>query len=399
MLNPITFMTDEEQLYNIAIQETMNRPTLISIHISDIHFGAIDPQLQYQILKEQVVDACSELNFDIISINGDLFDHKFMSNSDAILYATIFINDLVNLCREKNATLIIIHGTLLHDSNQLKLFYHYLQDKTVDVRIVEQVQFEYIKGSRILCIPELYGQPKEYYDNFLFYSGEYDEVFMHGTLEGSIYGTQESEKHSDKAPIFTIDDFCMCRGPIISGHVHDPNCYKRHFYYCGSPYTWKHGEAERKGFLINIHNLETHEYYIHLQEVMGFRFVTVDLDHLLSNDPKNIISYIDNLKANGIYNLRVRFNNEDLDDVQASNLQIVKTHYRNTSDISIKSTDKKKKQIEQSNQQVLDKYKEYQFINDKSLDEFDILSKYINQKKGEVYVTADEIRELFENDI
>lgn len=398
MHNPITFLTDEEQLYMLNLQQHIERPTLISIHISDIHFGAINPQEQYNILKEQVIDACSILNFDIISIDGDLFDHKFMSNSDAIMYATMFINDLVNLCRIKNATLVILHGTLLHDSNQLKLFYHYLQDTSVDIRIVEQVQFEYIKGAKILCIPELYGQPKEYYDQFLFYSGDYDEVFMHGVLEGSIYGTQDSEKHSDKAPIFTMDDFCMCRGPIISGHVHDPNCYKRHFYYCGSPYTWRHGESEHKGFYINIHNLETHEYYIHFEEIFGFRFVTVDLDSMLDDDPKNVISYIDELKSNDIYNLRVRFNMEDLTDLQSSNLEIIKVYYRNISDINIKCADKKKQQIQQANQKVLDKFKDYQFIYDESLDEFEILSRYINKKKGEVYVTADEIRELFEKE-
>ena len=398
MLEPIRFLSDEEAIYEMHMKNHMQRPTLVSIHLADIHFGAINVKEQYMILKEQVLDVIYNLHVDIISINGDLFDHKFMSNSDVILYANKFINDLVNICREKNITLVIIHGTLSHDDNQLKLFYHYLHDDTVDVRIVEQVKFEYIKGMKVLCIPELYGQPKEYYDQFLFFSGEYDEVFMHGTLQGAIFGTMESEKHSDKAPIFSIDDFCMSRGPIIAGHVHNPNCLKTHFYYCGSPYTWRHGESDKKGFLINIHNLETHEYYVHFQEIQGFRFVTVELDSMIDDDPRNVIKYIDDLKSQGIYNLRVLFNTEP-NDVQASNLQIIKTHYRNTSDISIKTIDKKREHIKRVNQELNDKYKQYEFINDKSLDEFEILSKYINIKKDEVYITADEIREFFEKEI
>ena len=398
LLEPIKFLSDEEVLYEMNTINHLTRPTLISVHLADIHFGAIDVEEQYRLLKEQVLDVIYNLPIDIISLNGDLFDHKFMSNSDVILYANKFINDLVNICREKNITLVIIHGTLLHDANQLKLFYHYLADKTVDIRIVEQVKFEYIKAMKVLCIPELYGQPKEYYDECLFNSGVYDEVFMHGTLQGAIFGTMDSEKHSDKAPIFTMEDFCMCSGPIISGHVHNPNCLKQHFYYCGSPYTWKHGEADKKGFLINIHNLETHEYYIHFQEIQGFRFVTVELDSMIDDDPKNVIEYINQLKNQGIYSLRVLFNTEP-NDIQASNLQIIKTYYRNSPDISIKTIDRKKQQIEKVNQELSEKYKQYEFINDKSLDEFEKLSRYINIRKDEVYVTADEIKEFFEKEI
>ena len=58
----------------------------------------------------------------------------------------------------------------------------------LDLRIVENIRFEYIKGMKILCIPELYGLDEDIYRQFLFFSGLYDMCFMHGTIKGAIYG-------------------------------------------------------------------------------------------------------------------------------------------------------------------------------------------------------------------
>src|SRR5699024_7477807 len=104
-----------------------NRGTLTIIHTADIQFGCMDPFTEYKILKEQLIDKVRPLTFDILSVNGDLYDRKYMSNSDPVKYATLFVADLVKLCKEKNATLIIISGTKEHDAGQLVLFYHYLK--------------------------------------------------------------------------------------------------------------------------------------------------------------------------------------------------------------------------------------------------------------------------------
>ena len=47
----------------------MKRGTLTEVHISDIHFGAFDPKVQYNILKEQFLDKINQLpRIDLISI-------------------------------------------------------------------------------------------------------------------------------------------------------------------------------------------------------------------------------------------------------------------------------------------------------------------------------------------
>lgn len=89
------------------------RGSLIEVHIADIHFGAMEPETEYNILKEQFLIPISLLpKIDIVSIDGDLFDKKFMANSEPIKYAILFVGELVQICKQKNATLVMIKNIL-----------------------------------------------------------------------------------------------------------------------------------------------------------------------------------------------------------------------------------------------------------------------------------------------
>lgn len=396
----LTKKSIDKQIYELNIENKSTRGTLVEIHMADLHFGAICPRTQYQILKEQCLDKIRNIHFDIFSINGDFFEHKFMSNSDAIMYGVMFMNEIVELCKMKNATLVVIHGTAYHDASQLKLFYHYLQDPMIDIRIVEDVKFEYIKGAKVLCIPELYGKGEDYYKHFLFNSGLYDSVFMHGVIKGAIYEAknQESGIHSDKAPTFTIEDFRLCRGPILSGHVHTPGCFDSYFYYCGSPIRTRHGEEQEKGFLIVLHNLDTQEHYVHLEPIKSFRYDTVNLDDLLMIDPKNVIEYVNKLQSEGIDYIRIEFK-DIYTDQQKANLDVVKNYYKNNNRIKIKADNNKLKQVLENNNELSEKYNEYDYIMDRSLSEYEILTLYINQQVGHEYITVDELKKILAEDI
>lgn len=397
MIYPIDRINDEQLIYNLNIENNMYRGTLIEVHLADLHFGVIDPKSQYEILHEQFTNKIATLKFDILSINGDIFDHKFMSNSDAVMYATMFINELAMLCVNNNATFVIIGGTESHDANQLKLFYHYINYPNLDIRIVETVRFEYIKGAKILCIPELYGQGKEYYNEFLN-SCFYDSVFMHGMFKGAVYGANSSDLDSNKAPTFSIEDFHMCRGPIIAGHVHIPGCFNKYFYYCGSPLRFRFGEEQEKGFLILLHNLDTHQHYVHLEPIKSFRYDTINVDSMLADDPKNVISYINNLQAQGIDYIRLDLNN-DYSDIEVSNIELIKKYYRNNSNIKIHHENNKKREMMKINKDILEENKEYEFILDKNLSEEDILCRYINIKKGYTYITCEELKNILSEDL
>ena len=188
---------------------------VIEVHIADIHFGSIDPNKQYMILKEQFLDKISNIPFDILSIDGDIFDKKYMANSQAIYYAMEFVRQCVILCSIRQATMVIIGGTQSHDAGQLQLFYNYLNDPTTDIRIIESARFEEIKGLKVLCIPEEYNKGQEYYMNLL--CNRYDTVFMHGTVVGSVFGANKQNLNSTKYPIFSLNSFAGCKGPIICG--------------------------------------------------------------------------------------------------------------------------------------------------------------------------------------
>jgi hypothetical protein len=393
LIQPVTFRSKEEQIYRLNDISYIKqvRPTLTEIHLADLHFGALDPKYQYDTLTTQVLDKLEPINFDIFSINGDIFDHKFMSNSDPIMYALMFMDKVVDLCRRKNATLILLAGTASHDAQQLKLFYHYLEDPSIDIRIVESVRFEYVKGAKILCVPELYGMGEAYYNQFLF-TEPYDAAIVHGTIVGSIYGASKEDLDSSKYPVFSIDSFANCTGPIISGHVHTPGCFEGYYYYCGSPYRWVFGQEEEKGFLICLHNLETQWHYMHFQPIECLRYDTINMDYYISRDPKELIAHVKQLQASGIHNIRLEFTkyNKEL-------LDLLSSYYRNDGSIKIKAPDQKIEMTEEINRQIEEKYTDYQYIFDPELSGHQIITQYINQQKGYQYITTEELIKLLED--
>lgn len=373
------------------------RPVLTEIHISDIHFGAFEPSEQYKILKEQFLDKIEELYFDLLSINGDLFDRKSMSNSDIVMYATLFIDNVVRICKKNNSTLVLLHGTRSHDASQLKLFYHYLNDPEIDIRIVEETRFEYIKGGKFLCIPEEYGRDENYYLDFLYYQGPYDGVFMHGTIHGVIHTGELPELSSYKAPIFKVSDFQFSRGPIIAGHIHVPGCYEKYAYYCGSPYRWSHGEEEAKGFYIVLRDLHTGGHYTHFEEIFSAKYRTINVDELLLLDPKEAINQINNLKQKeNIDYIRLQYKKE-LNDNTSTNLQLIKNFYRGDSSVKIHYKQKKEKSIDNNefiSNEDMEKYKQYEYMFSPNLSNEEILVRYINDNKGYEFITVEELTEI-----
>lgn len=364
-----------------------NRGSMIEVHTGDIHFGAMDPKVQYDILMEQMIAKVKPLKYDAFFINGDLFHHKFMTNSDVVMHASMFVDAIVCDCRAKGATLVILHGTGSHDANQLKIFYHYIASD-VDVRIVEHMQFENIKNSRVLCIPEEYGMGKEYYEQALKYSGLYDMAVLHGTIKGSIYGCNEEDLDSVKAPVFDMNSFNNCLGPVICSHVHIPGCYYNHIYYAGSPLRWQFAEEEEKGFLILLHDLDRRMYYLHLEEIQSFRYDTINLDDLISYDPKTIIDHITTLKNKGIDYIKVRFNET------SESVRLVKEYYKNSFNVVIDAEDAQFKETLRKNQEANDQYKGYEYILDPNMSPYEIFTRYVNQEIGHQYITVEDLTKI-----
>ncbi len=361
-----------------------NDRILVEIHTADIHFGAMDPKIQYDILMKEMVQKVATIHFDAFFINGDLFHHKFMSNSDVIMYALLFVDEIVKLCIKNNATLVLLHGTFSHDADQLKLFYRYI-NSGVDIRIIENMQFQNIKGTTVLCIPEEYGKGREYYEQLLYFTQEYDMVAMHGNIKGAIYGLNEANLDTAKSPVFDIDSFARCNGPILCGHVHVQGCYQNHIYYSGSPLRWRFGEEQEKGFLVCLYDKLSHNYSVEFQPVTSFRYDTICLDEMVNLDPKLIINYIKELKMNGIDFLKVRFGNA------TTSTDAVKQYFSTRSDITIDVQDSGFIQTIKDNQKNNVQFAQYDYLLDPNINEYEKLAMYINQNKGSEYITTDEL--------
>lgn len=367
--------------------------TLTIVSIADIHFGVLDPKYMYETLTEQFTKRLYGINFDILAVCGDIFDSKFMSNNPIVSYALLFINDLVNLCANKNASLVLLAGTMSHDNGQLSLFYHHMQNKMADVRIVEDIKFENIKGARVLCIPEKYGLPEEEYKKVLFESGGYDLCLLHGTLKNSFKGSEIATLSSNHAPVFGLESFINCGGPILCGHYHIAGCYQEYMYYNGSPLRFRFGEEQTKGFMITLYNTITRQHCTNLVPIDSYIYTTINIDHIINDDPKKIIDYIKYQKeVNNIDFIRVQFNNA------GENMNVVRSYFHNTNNVKLQELNKKQKQSEEIDNAVLQRYNEYSYVLDNALDEYTKFCMYVNQNEGYDFISSEELISLLEGD-
>lgn len=361
---------------------------VLEVHIADIHFGAIDPETEYNILVEQFLTPISKIKFDILSIDGDLFDKKFLASSPAVDYANRFVHDCINLCKINNATMIILAGTKSHDADQLSMFYGMQYRDDVDFRIVEDCHFEYAKGLKILCIPEEYGKPVDYYADKL--CNTYDTVFMHGTVIGSVYGANKYVLESKKAPVWSLEAFAGCAGPIVAGHVHKAGCYEKYMYYVSNPIRYRFGEEEEKGYAIVLHSPKGHMYKF--MPIYSFRYDTIDINAINYTNPDQIITYLDGLKAQGIDYIRIDFSNRN--DLTSQTL--VEKYYSNDPTVSIKrytetTTNTSKQEVIS---EIDDKYSKMKFLVDNSIDSYTKFVNFVNYNEGKDIITVDQLKAI-----
>lgn len=362
---------------------------IIQIHIADIHFGAIDPEVQYTILVEQFLDPISRIHFDVLSIDGDLFDKKFLASAPAITYAMRFVLDCAELCMRNYATMIILSGTESHDAGQLSMF-RGLEDSyngCLDIRIIEHIQFEYIKGLKTLCIPEEYGKPAEYYTEYL--CDVYDMVFMHGTIQGAVYGANKYNLESKKAPVFSIEAFSGCRGPIIAGHVHKAMCLSGYMYYVSNPIRYKFGEEEPKGYSIVLVS-PTKQHYYQFMPIESFRYDTIDITTIEHSDPNAIIQYLDALKANGIDHIRIDFSKLNDPNTQA----FLEKYYASDANVVIKRYNNSESPEINTTEEIKDRYSEMDFLINPEIDSLTKFVMFINHNEGKQTITVDQLKSV-----
>ena len=140
-----------------------------------------------------------------------------------------------------------------------------------------------------------------------------------------------------------------------------------------------------KGFLICLYDKLTHQYTVDFQPIKSFRYDTICLDSMINYDPKDIINYIINLKNTGIDFLKVKFGNA------TTSTDAVKQYFNARQDIRIDVQDSGFIETVKENQKNNDKFSQYDYLLDTNLSEYEIFAKYVNQSKGEEFITSDEL--------
>ena len=241
---------------------------------------------------------------------------------------------------------------------------------------------------KILCLPEEYGKGEDYYNQFLY--EVYDTVFMHGTVVGSVYGASKEDLNSAKYPIFSIDSFHGCKGPIIAGHVHKVMCLNSYIYYCSNPIRYRFGEEEDKGFCIVVHNRDTNYHTFGFIPRESFRYDTIDIKTIEYNDPNKIIEYLNGLIANGIHNIRLDFGDLDVPTTQ----KIIEEYYTNNPHVSIKRFISKNEPKINTTEEIQDKYSELDFLLDSKLDSYAKFVHFINHNMGTQFITVEKLKSV-----
>lgn len=368
---------------------TLQQP-ITHVHIADIHFGCIDPKTEFDILLEQFINPISTINFNILAVDGDLFDRKFSANSPAVYYAIQFVNLCLDLCLKRNATLILISGTKSHESDQLSLFKDLTRMYPNNVFVIESMQFLYLFGYKILCIPEEYGMPPEYYESFL--SQPYDMVFMHGTLVGGVYGANKEKLDSNREPVFSIDSFCSCKGPIISGHVHKAMCLNSYMYYVSNPIRYRFGEEEEKGYGICISSPVGHKYMF--MPITSFRYETIPFETLNTNDPDMIVKRLNELQAQGIHHIKLDMRNTS-EEFASPIISILNAKFAHNPTICLEKPSKKRDEVQVNTlDSIAAKYEGMDFLLDPKVDGLDRFVSYVNYCEGTQFITIDSLKEL-----
>lgn len=379
----------------------MNKKVMISVHIADIHFGAIEPDRLYEELKIEFLNKIKKLpRIDLLIIDGDLFDKDLSFNSDNVYYLLKFWDKLIKTCKKKSCKYIrLIKGTKNHDHEQLSQLP--IEYNDIDIKIINTVTIELIEefNYKILYLPEEYiKDPKEYYKSY--FNQEYDLITGHGQFEEVSYLNLDSEISVQAAPTFNSRLLSsICNGPIIFGHIHESMTFND-VYYVGSFTRWKQGENTPKGFFINLTNLKDKRKFriLPIENKMARKYLKLNIDDIMdTKEIEDVIIYInDYIRDNNIYKLRIEINGKD-DSKYMAKLATLQSYLDNNKNINldIKIDDIITKQEDEETEKIIEKYS-YLFNNTEELSSEEKISRFIKDAYNYT-IDSDKVNKLITN--
>lgn len=364
------------------------------IVLADLHWGAIDPNFQYDNLESVFLFLEEFKNTDMIVIAGDYFDSKLPLNSTAAILSVQWLNRLYEEAPKYGVKKIrIIKGTEDHDNNQLEVFRSLEDNKGYFRFFNENTYEETLESLGCIYCPDENINAKEYKeiytDNILkdinigFFHGSFDVVLPDIVV-------QLSEETSARSIIYEYNFWSkFIKGPMISGHWHN-GCELKSLIYVGSYDRWTFNEEETKGFGFIQIDTETNEYfYKKIENVNAPLYITYDIKtHMYHSieDYNFLIKRInEELEKNKNQNIHIRIviniTNQNPDNDVFINS--IRKFFINNKLVKVTVKNKLKKEKEEEsvkkNKEVKSKFG---FILDKSLTEAQKIQEFIMTTKN-----------------
>lgn len=357
----------------------------VFVTISDVHIGkkSITAKEMKRQLKKNFFDVIRGFKYlDGIFVTGDI-SHTILSlNSDNANVYLWFVDEVYKLAKAKGATVIIVRGTLAHDNDQLSNVRHYINnDEGVDFRIYETFEETTIWDDyRVLILPD--NQVKNTHDieKFITKDKRYDLILGHGLTASMKFFVQESEAMPVKPYEYEVKDLCdSCKGPVLFGHIHQHQIFRKQFFYVGNFTVLERGIKDG-GFLVGgIYDKDRTKWkverYINPDSASYYDF-KVGRSILASYSIDEIIEAIDELlkdtKENDLITLRIT-RGDELEE--SDKVYMLENRYRKDKRISVvkKVKTKKEEEHEEENKARHDKYA---YTMDRNLDMSEILYRY-----------------------
>lgn len=361
------------------------------LSIADIHWGVMNPSVQFDNLEEFIIFIELFKNIDLVIIDGDYYDSKLLLNSDSAVFSTYWMHKLITACEQNGVKKIrIIKGTKEHDNEQLDTFKGFEKEdgyfKIFNINTVEET----LPGLKCIYCPDENINHKDYVniniDNILEYA---DIGFFHGSFDIVLPDivVQLSEESSINNLIFEYKFWSkFIKGPLIAGHWHNGQEIDS-LIYLGSYDRWAFGEPEPKGFGFIQFDTETNRYfYKKIINNNAKQYITYNIDTSIMKDLeeyKNLFLSIDNLlKDRGDIKVRIIINITDEKPSNDSYITSVREYFINNKQVKIivknKIHIKNKKSLQQQNKNMIDKF---DFIMDKKENYAAIIQKFIKTTK------------------
>lgn len=242
---------------------------------------------------------------DVFLISGDFYDGLLFYPSEDTRHIHSVIIRILDLCVRGDVKLRVLNGTRTHDWGQCKDFLYIAEafKGTVDVKYIDTLTIERIKGYSILYVPDelntqslvTYEQAKDLMASEALTQVDY--VSLHGPFSYQLE-FPGVDTHNE------TNWMALCRYLIIAGHIHVSVPYGnivpngsldglvfREDQNKGGWYFTKQGETIYKERLLNTHQVR-------------FEIFTIPVDELLERTLKRLAKVIKGLPEESYISIR-----------------------------------------------------------------------------------------------